>query len=273
MSQEMDTVVGDKFADLMSVTAEIDRRLSDFRPRAALKTAVHTIEKPRFPVIEYHNQLDSMNPQDVLALMDRCGLEHVLNITMQAGPRALNIMDRYYAAAPDRFSCISWMDWNGIESSDFVQITIDRLHRLVEHGPYGAKFWKDFGLTLRGADGELLRIDDERFAPIFEECRTLGLPVMYHTADPTAFFDPTDAENERYEELAAHPDWGFSSSPVPKRTLLEQRNRIIARHPATTFVGAHCAECSEDLDFLARQLDEPPNLLIDISAGTPELGR
>ena len=32
---------------------------------------------------------------------------------------------------------------------------------------------------------------------------------MFHTADPTAFFEPIDAENERYEELAAHPDWGF----------------------------------------------------------------
>jgi predicted TIM-barrel fold metal-dependent hydrolase len=182
-------------------------------------------------------------------------------------------VDRYHAAAPDRFSSIGWMDWNGMERDDFVQTTMDRLHRLVEHGACGIKFWKDFGLTLRGADGELLRIDDERFAPIFEECGALGLPVMFHTGDPTAFFDPIDAENERYEELAAHPDWGFSCSPVPKRTLLGQRNRVIARHPATTFVGAHCAESSEDLGFLAEQMDALPNLLVDISARTPELGR
>jgi predicted TIM-barrel fold metal-dependent hydrolase len=135
------------------------------------------------------------------------------------------------------------------------------------------KFWKDFGLTVRDANGELLRIDDERFAPIFDECGKLGLPVMFHTADPSAFFDPADPSNERFEELAAHPDWCFSASPVSKRTLLEQRNRVIARHPATTFVGAHCAESSEDLGYLAEQLEALPNLLVDISARASELGR
>jgi predicted TIM-barrel fold metal-dependent hydrolase len=257
----------------MTATAETDLRLSDFHPRSTLKTVAHSIEQPRFPVIDFHNHLDSMNPSDVLAVMDRCGVERVVNITMQVGPRAIEILDRFHAAAPDRFSSIGWMDWNGVERDDFIEITMDRIERLMEHGARGIKFWKDFGLTLRGEDGKLLRIDDERFAPIFEECGKLGLPAMFHTADPTAFFDPIDAENERYEELAAHPDWGFSSSPVPKRELLEQRNRVIARHPATTFVGAHCAESSEDLGFLAEQMDALPNLLIDISARTPELGR
>jgi len=273
MSQETGPVIGDKFADLMSATAEIDLRLCDFHPRTALKTTVHRIEHPRFPVIDFHNHLDSMNPEDVLAVMDQCGVEHVVNITMQVGQRALEIMDRYHAAAPGRFSSIGWMDWSGVERADFAAVTIERIHRLVEHGACGLKFWKDFGLTVRGADGELLRIDDERFAPLFSECGKLSLPVMFHTADPTAFFSPIDAENERYEELAAHPDWGSCHSPVSKRALLEQRNRVIARHPETQFVGAHCAESSEDLQFLSQQLDELPNLAIDISARTPELGR
>ncbi len=222
MSQDTGPVFNDKFVDLMSAKTETDLRLSDFHPRMALKTAVHTIEQPRFPVIDFHNHLDSMNPKDVLAVMDRCGVEHVVNITMQVGHRALEIIDRYYATAPDRFSSIGWMDWSGIERRDFVQVTIDRLHRLVEHGACGIKFWKDFGLTLRGGDGQLLRIDDERFAPIFEECGKLGLPAMFHTADPTAFFKPIDAENERYEELAAHPDWGFCPRRFQNRPCLSR---------------------------------------------------
>jgi predicted TIM-barrel fold metal-dependent hydrolase len=273
MSHETEPVAGDKFVDLMSARAEVDLRLSDFHPRTALRTPAHTIEQPRFPVIDYHNHLDSMRPEDVLAIMDQCGVEHAVNITMQVGQKALDIMDHYHAAARDRFSSIGWMDWSGVEREDFVQVTIDRLHSMIEHGACGIKFWKDFGLTIKGADGQLLRIDDERFAPIFDECGKLGLPVMFHTADPSAFFEPIDARNERYEELAAHPDWGFCTSPVPKRTLLEQRNRVIARHAATTFVGAHCAESSEDLAYLAEQMDALPNLLIDISARTPELGR
>ena len=263
----------DKFVDMVSATAEVDLRLSDFHPRSSLQSPMHYVERARFPVIDYHNHLDSMEPKDVLDIMDQCGVEHVVNITMQVGQKALDIMDKYRSAAASRFSTIGWMDWSGVERSDFVQVTIDRIQRMIDHGACGIKFWKDLGLTLRDASGTLLRIDDDRFSPIFEACGKLRLPVMFHTSDPSAFFDPIDPHNERYEELAAHPDWGFSDLQVTKRDLLEQRNRVIARHPATTFVGAHCAESGEDLAYLAEQLDALPNLQIDISARTPELGR
>ncbi len=32
-----------------------------------------------------------------------------------------------------------------------------------------------------------------------------------HTADPSAFFQPIDANNERYEELSRRPEWHFPS--------------------------------------------------------------
>ena len=263
----------DKFVDMVCATAEVDLRLSDFHPRSSLRSETHYLEHAKFPVIDYHNHLDSMEPEDVLSIMDQCGVEHVVNITMQVGQEALNKMDKFHSAAPSRFSTIGWMDWDGVERSDFVQITIDRLERMIDHGACGIKFWKDLGLTLRDGNGLLLQIDDERFSPIFEACGKLKLPVMFHTSDPSAFFEPIDSQNERYEELAAHPDWGFSDLPVTKRNLLEQRNRVIARNPSTSFVGAHCAESGEDLTYLAEQLDALPNLQIDISARTPELGR
>jgi len=270
---DVQMVKKDKFVDMVTATAQVDLKLSDFYPRSALVSKVTTVETPRFPVIDYHNHLDSLDPVAVLEVMDACGIEKIVNITMQVGESAFQIMDRFHATDLKRFFTIGWMDWSDLEKSNFVQLTIDRLHQLVERGVIGIKFWKDFGLTLRDQNGGLLRIDDERFVPIFEECGKLKLPVMFHTADPTAFFDPIDANNERYEELAAHPDWGFHGVPVTKRELIEQRNRVITRHPEVQFVGAHCAECSEDLDYLSRQLDALPNLQIDFSARSPELGR
>jgi predicted TIM-barrel fold metal-dependent hydrolase len=143
----------------------------------------------------------------------------------------------------------------------------------VEHGACGIKFWKDFGLSIREADGRLARIDDERYAPIFDKAAELRLPVMFHTADPTAFFTPINEHNERYEELAAHPDWSFANTGVSRNDLLNQRDRVFARHPRTTFVGAHLAECGEDLARVARMLEAHPNVFIDISARVNELGR
>ena len=263
----------DKFVAMVSAAVEVDLPLGRFHPRSSLKTAVHTIEKPRFPVIDYHNHIDSQDPRDVLHVMDACGVEFLVNITMQVGQPALDQMVRLHRAAPDRFSTIGWMDWSGVERPDFAELSCDRLERMAEHGACGIKFWKDLGLSVRDASGELLRIDDERLAPIFEKAGELRFPVMFHTADPDAFFEPVDPTNERYEELAAHPEWSFHGSRYSKRELLEQRSRVFARHPNTTFVGAHLAESGEDLQFLYHLLDTFPNLHVDISARTPELGR
>lgn len=262
-----------KFVAMVSAKANVDLRLSDFAPRSQLKVPAHSIEVPRFPVIDYHNHLDSLDPRDLLRVMDACGIEKIVNITMRTGDAALEIIDRFHHEAPDRFATFGWMDWSGIERSDFIQVTLDRLRRLVERGACGIKFWKDFGLTVRDSSGALLRIDDERFAPIFEKASELGIPVMFHTADPDAFFDPADRFNERYEELAAHPDWSFQDSPMSKLALLEQRNRVIARHPQTTFVCAHMAESSENLAGVATLLDRNSNVYVDISARVAELGR
>jgi predicted TIM-barrel fold metal-dependent hydrolase len=96
---------------------------------------------------------------------------------------------------------------------------------------------------------------------------------MFHTADPFAFFEPIDRFNERYEELAAHPDWAFKGAKYSKYELMEQRNRVFARHPDTQFVGAHIGECAEDLAFVTQMLERYPNVSVDIAARIGELGR
>jgi predicted TIM-barrel fold metal-dependent hydrolase len=268
-----DAISEDRFVALVTAKAEVNLRISDFTPRSQLKLTAHTIEKPRFPVIDYHNHLDSQSPENVLRVMDACGIEKIVNITMQVGQAGIDSIVRFHRAAPDRFASYGWMDWNGVERSDFIQVSKDRLERLVEHGAVGIKFWKDLGLSIRDAGGELLRIDDQRLAPLFDKAAELHIPVMFHTADPDAFFTPIDEFNERYEELAAHPDWSFYGARISKPELLAQRDRVFARHPKTTFVCAHLAESGENLAYVAKLLDSNPNLSVDISARTPELGR
>jgi predicted TIM-barrel fold metal-dependent hydrolase len=263
----------DKFVAMVSAKADVTLPLSDFHPRCMLTTPAHAVLLPRFPVIDYHNHLDAQDPQRVLEIMDACGIEHIINITMKVGTEALQMIDRYHAADAARFSTIGWMDWDGVERSDFVGVSVDRLERLVEHGAVGFKFWKDLGLSVRDASGKLMHVDDERLSPIFEKAGELGIPVMVHIGDPEAFFLPIDANNERYEELAAHPDWGFYGSEFTKHQLLDQRDRVFRRHPNTTFVAAHIAENSEDLQRVSTMLDENPNVLVDLSARASELGR
>jgi predicted TIM-barrel fold metal-dependent hydrolase len=263
----------DKFVAMVSAKAHATLPISDFAPNSTLKTAVHEISKPRFPAIDAHNHLDSLEPVNVLAIMDECGIEHCVNITMKTGDQAFAMMKKFADAEPRRFSTIGWMDWTGFDKPNFVAKSVDYLERLVARGAVGFKIWKDLGLTLRDANGEMVRVDDERLDPLFAKAGELGIPVMFHTADPAAFFQPLDRYNERYEELAAHPDWSFYGSHFTKRELLEQRNTVFARHPKTQFIGAHVGESPEDLSFVAAIFERFPNVTVDMSARVAELGR
>ena len=267
-----DTPRKDAFIEMVTAKASVDLRLSDYRPRSMLVVPEHEVRRPRFPVIDYHNHLDAQDPQSVLRIMDECGIELIVNITMRVGRKALEMIRKYHTAAPDRFATYGWMDWSDLQSPGFFRRVVDRLEELVEHGTCGLKLWKDLGTSL-SADGKLLQVDDERLDPLFDKAAELGVPIMFHIADPDAFFLPIDPENERYEELAAHPEWSFHGSHFSKQELLAQRDRVFARHPRTTFVAAHVAERPENLEYVGRLLDTYPNVSVDIGARCAELGR
>ena len=263
----------DPFVAMVTARAEVNLRLSDFQPRSMLLTPIHEVNRPKFSVIDYHNHLDAQEPGEVLKIMDECGIEKIVNITMLTGEAALQMIRKYHTASPGRFATYGWMDWSDVQSAGFFQRSVDRLERLVERGACGLKIWKDLGTLVKDADGTLLRIDDERLASLYEKAAELSVPIMYHIADPDAFFLPIDATNERYEELAAHPEWSYHSSHFGKLELLAQRDRVIAAHPKTTFIGAHVAEHPEDLAYVSKLLDRNPNLHVDIGARCAELGR
>jgi len=263
----------DKFIAMVTAKAEVNLRLSDFHPRSMLVTPVHDLKRAKFPAVDYHNHLDAQDPAAVLKVMDECGIDRIVNITMQVGNEALAVIKRFHSSAPGRFATYAWMDWTDLHRADFFSHCADRLERMVEHGACGLKVWKDLGTSLRDSTGDLLRVDDERLAPMFEKAAELSVPVMFHTADPDAFFLPVDERNERFEELAAHPNWSFCSAHFGKQELLQQRDHVFARHPRTTFVAAHVAERAEELSYVSDLLERYPNVFVDIGARSAELGR
>ncbi|MDI7269529.1 MAG: amidohydrolase family protein, partial [Myxococcota bacterium] len=138
----------------------------------------------------------------------------------------------------------------------------------------GIKIFKNLGLTLRTADGKLLRPDDPRLVPIFDACGSLGLILAWHVADPVAFFEPVTPANERYAELSLAPDWSFHGADYPSHDeLLAARDRVLDRHPGTTFLLIHLANHPEKIDYVDRLLDSHPNVHVDVSARLPEIGR
>ncbi len=149
-------------------------------------------------------------------------------------------------------------------------------------GGIGIKIPKGLGLGVIEQDGSLVRVDDARYDPLFDAAGRARLPILIHSGDPQAFFRPATPDNERYDELSAHPGWSFygpitdgpPGSVWPSwESVFEQFEARVARHPGTKFLGAHFGNCPEEPDRVARLLAKYPNLYIETGARVPEIGR
>lgn len=255
--------------------------LRDFQPRSMLHLTPHPVQKARFPVWDVHNHVDDARgigepiPVDELVRsMDQVNVAKIVILTGGWGSSLQRVLDNTVKHYPDRFIVFTEMDWKKVNDPNFGHEMVEQLDDAVSRGARGLKLLKDFGLGVRTSDGKFLRIDDKRLDPVWKECGRLGIPVSIHTTDPEAFFTAVDAHNERYEELKANPTWSFYGHGFPsKQELLEERNRVIERHPQTTFVALHVANWPENLDAVSGWLDRYPNMMVEFGARQAELGR
>jgi predicted TIM-barrel fold metal-dependent hydrolase len=176
---------------------------------------------------------------------------------------------------PGRFVEYMNFDYADWDSPDFAQKAAAQVEEGARQGAAGLKEFKRLGLFERDHAGRLLKIDDPKLDLAWDALGRLGMPVSIHVADPKAFWGPYDATNERWTELKDHPRWWFGDPKKypPREELLAALERVIARHPATTFVCVHFGNNAEDLDWVDAQLDRHPNMLVDVAARVPEIGR
>jgi predicted TIM-barrel fold metal-dependent hydrolase len=268
-------------------------RLQDFRPRSMLHVKETRVGTPRFPVIDVHTHFTfarggrkgaasedavafNTTAKDALAVMDRKGVKAVVNLTGGFGSGLEQAMAAFDRAHPGRFHTCTEPMWGEWANPQFPQLQADAVERAARAGAKGLKVLKTLGLYLRerGQEGPLVKVDDRRFDPMWEACAAYRLPVYIHVSDPEAFFLPIDCTNERYDELGHHPDWSFHGKDFPShRELMEARDRVLARHPKTLFVGLHVGHDAENLPFVSASLDRFPNLTVELGARIGELGR
>lgn len=265
--------------------------LPNFRPQSQLVLPRTEMERAKFPVIDIHvhprrrlRHIPLMLDQFV-AVMDQQNIAVCVSLDGQLGEKLEEHKDYLWTKHRDRFAIFANIDWIGDGRRDdpatwachrpeFGRRMAIALADAKERGAVGLKVFKMLGLSYKNPDGSLIAIDDPRWDPIWQACGELGMPVIIHTADPAAFFQPIDQRNERWEELSRHREWSFYGDEFPSRDeLLAARKRVIERHPNTTFIGAHVANNPENLAQVGEWLDEYPNLVVEISSRIAELGR
>ncbi len=267
--------------------------LPEYEPKSMLHAHETHVDRARHPVIDVHTHLSFSaraengvslaserhflaTPDDLLPCMQRKNLRALVNLTGGFGDGLATAVSRFDKAHPGAFYTMTEPSYNRLLEPGYPRLQAEAIEQAHASGARGLKILKTLGLFLREniTTGNLIKVDDPRFDPMWDACGQLGIPVAIHVSDPVAFFTPTDRFNERYEELSAHPDWSFYDHDFPSNAdLLEARNRVFARHPGTQFLALHVGNFAEDLDAVSESLDRFPNMTVDLAARIGELGR
>jgi len=235
-------------------------------------------------LVDLHQHVGSSEAllQRAVSIMDRAGIGIGVNLSggtvthkedeFSAFERNKALGDRLH---PGRFAYYMNLDYGGWDEPGFSGRAVRQVEEGHRLGAAGLKEWKRLGLYLRDKSGKLIRVDDPRLDPVWRRCGELGLPVSIHVADPRAFWLPFNSDNERWTELKDHRPWWFGDAEKypPRMDLLNALDRVVARHPLTTFVCVHFANNSEDIDWVNAALDRNPNMMADLAARIPEIGR
>ncbi len=253
--------------------------LEDFEPRSTLVVPEHRVPRAAFPVVDAHNHLTHRgwgdhDPAQLVQDMDAANVATVVNLSGSYGDALKRNLERFDQGYPGRFATFCNVDWQGVGGPGWLEKTLAQLESDVAAGARGLKVFKELGLRVRDTRHKLVLPDDPRLSDIWDQAAELGVPVLIHTADPVAFFQPLDRTNEQYDCLHNHPDWRFYGPEFPPfEELIASLFNLVGAHPKTTFITAHVCCYAENLGFASEMLDRHPNLYTDFAARIAQLGR
>ena len=229
---------------------------------------------PGLPMVDMHVHIYPGEAPRFVKIMDGAGVDWALNLSggwPLGGGLEQQLED---AGRTGRLLVAVNLPWALSGKKEFPKIAVTLMKRAKMLGARALKIPKVLGLGARGPNNRRIAVNDPWLNPIWKSAGELGLPVVIHTADPKAFWAPFDRSNERYAELVVHPAWSYYGRPVPSfSTLIGQLEDVVKNHPKTTFVSVHFGNYAERPDLVAKQLEQYPNLYIDIAARVVELGK
>jgi predicted TIM-barrel fold metal-dependent hydrolase len=266
-------------ATVPAATAAADTARADAAAAAASAPPPAKPLAQRFRRIDVHTHINPDGIARAEALMNEWGIDGAVNLSgMYPGPPRQFLETQLAAAATGhgRIAVFASPDFRLVRTrKDYGAAMAASLTEAKRLGAIGLKITKGLGLGYPAANGRnLLAIDDRGLDPLWQRAGELGMPVAIHIGDPKAFWKPSTPDNERWDELRAHPEWSFHGPGIPAwQELYDAFERLVARHKKTTFIGVHFGNDPEDPTNVARMLDRYPNFFIDTAARVPEIGR
>jgi predicted TIM-barrel fold metal-dependent hydrolase len=254
--------------------------ITEYKPRSTLVVPAHKVPRAKFPVIDMHGHPPAFTSpevvKEVVRLMDPLNIRLMIQTNGMSGDRLATALTAIAASGQkDRavmFASTSFRDVGpGWGARAAAQLEAD-----VKAGALGVgEIGKFLGLNVTKVDGTRLKVDDPELDPFWAAAGRLKVPVFLHLGEPQEFFQPLDFTNERWLELALFRDRRVNDrSRYPTfDELMAERDRMLAKHPNTTFILAHMGWHANDLARLGKLFDRLPNLHAEVGAVLYDLGR
>ena len=262
--------------------------IGEYSPTSTLVVSENPTYKSKFPFVDVHSHHWDMpvkNLSKLVSEMDSLNMGYLINLSgsgfgVFSGKQGLmdlnltksleNVNENY----PDRFGVFLNLDLAKIDNPDFEKNNIIQLESAVNQGVIGLKIYKNLGLTLRDSRNIRVPVDDDRLSHIWETCARLNIPVLIHSGEPKAFFDPIDKFNERWLHAREKPSSFRPSDRYPSfDQVMYEQYQLFKKHPKTTFINAHFGWYANDLETLSNQLADLTNVYVEFGAVINELGR
>ncbi len=265
--------------------------LKDYNPASSLVVPVTRVQKARYPAIDFHahSAFNGSTKEAVdrwVRLMDEAGVETAIVYSDAIGAEFDRQADLFLSYGK-RFQVYCTFDNTDINAPDYRQRVVRELERCYRKGARGVGELSDKGWGLEGGiaaylaaknsggkrppHDQRLALDDPRLDPFWEKCAELNLPVSLHVADHPSCWKPLGPTQERSPRFDALNLYGQDVTSYEE--LHAMFDRVLTRHPRTTFVAVHLINQGNDLAAVSKTLDRFPNLYLDIAARTYELGR
>jgi len=257
--------------DAQSVPDQI--LLKDYKPKSIFRIPETRVEKARYAVIDVHSHdyaPTEANVQRWMQTMDAVGLERTIILSGATKGRFDQVMAKF-GKYPKRFSVWCGIDYSGFDQPGFGPAAIAELERCHQAGATGIGELSDKGRGFGATTNKLgMHIDDARMDPILAKCAELKMPVNIHVGEDRWMYEPMDETNDG---LMNAWKWQVKSGPgvLMHAEVVDSLERAVKKHPRTTFIACHLANCCSDLNRIGGMLDRYPNLYIDIGARFAEL--
>lgn len=259
----------------------------EYNPPSTLMVPENPVKRAKFPFVDIHSHQWNLTKEGIAKLvgeMNELNMGAMVNLSGRGFDRAAGdigtqeylagMVRRVNGEAPNKIIIFTNVSFKDIDDSNWTENAVKELEEDIANGARGLKIYKSLGLSYKDAAGNRIAIDDPRIDPVWAKCGELGIPVLIHSADPAQFWQPMDANNERWLELKLRPGRKRGDdNPAPFEQIIAEQHNVFKKHPSTTFINAHMGWMGNDLDKAGEHLEMYPNVNFGIGAVIAEFGR